>query len=221
MRKALVAVVLIGIAVGACVRIPPARLLPQSITSIYIMMFENRSYEPGIEEKLTRLTQEEFLVDGRLDVTRRPRADAVLVGKLQKFDVRADRMGSDEFPLTSRIVAVADIALYDSSDRNKSKPLMTWEGIDVDYMFVSDARRVIEVVPDDAYEAAMRQLARQIVMAVMTRPPTRRSLMLATGPAPASTSPQRVLGREQLDTRFLDAVSSESLPSEGSGRTRR
>jgi len=219
MSRAVGAVLLIAMVAGACVRIPPKRVLPESITSLYIVTFENRSYEPGLEEKLTRFTQEEFLVDGRLDVTRRPSADAVLVGKLQRFNVMSDRFGSDEFPLTSRIMASADVALYDPSDRKREKPLMEWEAIGVEFMHVSDVRRVMHIIADDANEAALRELAHEIVMTVLTREPDKVASTLMTAPPPASTSPQRVPGRKQLDTRFLDAASTESLPArDSSGR---
>jgi hypothetical protein len=212
---------------GGCVRIPPMRMLPNNFNSIYIITFENRSYEPGLEEKLTRATQEEFLVDGRLDVVGRRNADAVLVGKLLKFDVRADRFAADDFPLTSRITAVVDVYLCDPQDIKKEKPLMAWLGIDVEYSFVSDARRVIEVIPDDAYEDALRMLARRIVMTVITRPPQKRAATLVTEGAPSPTSPRRVLGREKVDTRFLEPVTSEPLtiketePAPGKGSKRK
>jgi len=213
MHKAFIAVLFVG-AVGACVRIPPARVLPLTIHSLYIPTFQNQSYEPGVEEKLTRLTQEEFLADGRLDIVSSTNADAVLVGKIERFEVTPNRFGRDEFPLSSRITAIADVSLYDPADRRKEKPLMTWNNIDVEYSFVSDARRVIEVIPDDAHEEILRSLARQIVASVVTRRPTDRADLKGTRGAARAAPPQKVLGREKVDTRFQDIRTSESQPLE-------
>lgn len=206
----------------ACTRIPPVRILPSHINSIYIVTFENRSYEPGIEEKLTRLTQEEFLLDGRLNVAVRPNADAILAGKIQKFNVLSGRFSTDDFPLSSEIEVVADVSLYDPSDRKREKPLMTWENIDARYSYVSDARRIIQKSTEDAYEEALRSLARQIVFAVITQRPTKIApgVLSVSGPAPPGT-PQRIPGTKTLDTRFLDTVTTttelapETEPAKG------
>jgi hypothetical protein len=223
-----VAAAMVAGAIGACVRIPPTRYLPNSINVIYVPIFKNLSYEPGLEEKLTRLTQEEFLVDGRLDVVARGNADAVLVGTLERFEVNAARHGVDYFPLISRINLVADVSLYDPSDRQKQKPLLTWKNIDTQYYFISDERRadvrdlgsrgVIEGVAENPYEDALRQLARRIVLTVITQKPTGGSEVYRAIPTPTPPpAPRNVLGREKVDTRFQDIRSSEPLPVEERG----
>jgi len=209
---------LIG-ALGACTRVPPVRILPTTIASIYIPIFENRSYEPGLEEELTRFAQEEFLVDGRLDVVRREDADAVLVGKLQKFDIAPYMFSRDEFPRTSRILAVADVALYDPSDREKQNPLMTWTGIDVEYAFHSDLRfseagRGIGGMPEDPYDRALQSLARAIVSAVILQRPEEYEEMQAVAAEPKPALPRRVLGREKIDTRLQESRTSTTLSAE-------
>jgi hypothetical protein len=229
MRRVVAVVMLAGV-LGSCVRIPPSRVLPNTIHSIYIPIFENQSYEPGLEEKLTRLAVEEFLADGRLDVVRRGDADVVLVGKLEKFDVGPTRFGVDDFPLINRITLIADVLLYDPSDRQKQKPLMAWNNIDVEYTYISDTRRsdirdlgsrgVIEGVAENAYEDALRQLARQIVSTVITRKPIAGSEVTGLATAPTPPPPKSVLGREKVDTRFVDIRSSESLPVEEPGTRR-
>jgi len=220
MRRVLTATILLG-AMVACTRIPPRRVLPNTVNAIYIPTFKNMSYEPGLEEKITRLTQEEFLSDGRLDVVTPARADVVLVGTIEKFDVSASRFSYDDFPLTSRLTAVADVLLYDPLDRQRQKPLMTWTNIDIEYSFVSDARRVIGVIPDDAYEDALRLLARRIVLAVITQRPTKRAEVAGAGIAPLPAPPRRDLGREKGETRFQDIVSTAPLPLEEVGTEKR
>lgn len=210
MKRAVVAAVFLGI-LGACVRIPPSRMLPMTINTIYVPIFVNKTYEPGLEEKATRAVQEEFLVDGRLDVNTRRNADAILVGTLLKWNIMPSRFSVDEFPMNSRINIVADVALYDPADTKREKPLMLWEDIMVDHYFVSDARRVIEVSPDDAYEDALRALARVIVRTVMTRPPQSRAAELTATVPFSATGPKKVLGREKVDTKLFDALSTHPV----------
>jgi hypothetical protein len=226
MRRAVVVTVWLA-ALGACVRIPPTRVLPNSINTIYVPIFENLSFEPGVEEKLTRLTQEEFLVDGRLDVVARQNADVVLAGSLETFDVNVGRHSVDYFPLVSRITLVADVSLYDPSDRQKKKPLMTWRDINSEYSFISDARRadvrdlgsrgVIEGVAENAYDDALRMLARDIVRTVLTRRPASGIEVKQAAKVAGPAAPKNVLGREKVDTRFADIRSSEPLPVEEPG----
>jgi len=222
MKKAF-AIAALGLALAAaCTTVPPVRVLPKSIGAIYVPMFENQSYEPGLEEKLTRLTQEEFLADGRLDVVPRRNADAVLVGKIKKFDIRARNFGRDEFPRTSRLTIVADVSLYDPSDRKRENPLMTWKDINIDYSFESDARfsgawatggaEGVGTSPQDAYKDALRQLAREIVFTVLTKKPDENAMEEAAPGVRPPAPPRPVLGREKLDTRLLDNRSSPSAP---------
>ena len=214
MKKLAVAALLLTVLAVSCTRIPPVRRLPASINSVYIPMIENLSYEPGVEEKLTRMIVEEFWADGRLDVVRRGNADVVLVGKLRKFQIRADRFGRDDFPLTSRILAVADVELYDPADRDRKKPLMTWEDIDVEYSYLSDARHVFEVSPEDSHEEALRGLARMIVLTVIAMPPEEAEELRAAEGEPKPSAPRPLLGREEFDTRLVDRGSTEPVAPE-------
>lgn len=210
--KKLVVMGLLGLGcVASCTRIPPVRILPASINSVYVPIFENLSYEPGVEEKLTRLTVEEFLSDGRLDVVRWRNADVVVVGKLRKFSTRMDRLGRDDFPITSRIFAIADVELYDPSDRERKEPLMSWRDIDVEYSYISDVRRVVEISPEDAFEEALQRLARRIVATVITSRPEEAEELRAAAVEPKPAVPRRELGREEFDTRLVDRGSTEPL----------
>jgi len=224
MRRVVVAAMLIG-ALGSCVRIPPRRSLPNTINALYIPMFANKSYEPGLEELLTRATQEEFLSDGRLDVVSRSNADAVLAGTILSFDITPHVFTRDDFPLSSQISLKVDVALYDPADRERQKPLMTWSDVGLAYPFLSDMRlqtRAIETTPDvDPKEYALRYLAREIVFAVINRAPTTRGdIPGAPGLKPTPALPQKVLGREKIDTRFQDIRSSEPVPVEEPVKTK-
>jgi len=213
MRRAIVAMLGIG-AAAACMRVPPVRVLPENISSIYVVTIQNKSYEPAIEEKLTRAIQEEFMSDGRLDVTSGRNADAVLVCTVKKFEDYTGRLGVDRMPLTNRLEMVADVALYDPLDRQREKPLMKWTNVVADWAYISDVRYVdyrgsLTGGVEGPYQEALRALARRIVAHVITQPPDKETPGLVTGTAPRTYGPERVLGKDRVDTRFLDTTSTE------------
>ena len=211
MKRAVVAVALLS-AAAACVCTPPIRLLPTTIQSVYVPVFENLSYESGLEKDLTRFTQEELLMDGRIDVVGPGRADAMLWGRILKFGTRPDYFSRDDFPLTSRLTMVADVGLYDPLDLERTKPLMMWEGITAEYSYVSDMRRVIEANPQEAIREALRGLARQLVFTVLYTPPTPTEEAPAVRP-PAP--PEPVPGEAPVRLPIQDLATTASLPLEG------
>ncbi|MFH1563443.1 MAG: LptE family protein [Nitrospirota bacterium] len=64
----------------------PIRTLPDNIKSIYIPIFTNQSFQYGLEEALTNMVIEEFIKDGRLEVTDRKSADAELTGTIISYE---------------------------------------------------------------------------------------------------------------------------------------
>ena len=48
-------------------------------------MFHNESFQPGLEERLTNLTMEEFLADGRVPVVNNEDADLTLTGRIKNY----------------------------------------------------------------------------------------------------------------------------------------
>jgi hypothetical protein len=86
---------------------------------------------------------------------------------------------------------------------------MEWTDIEAEFRYISDARRVIEMSPADAYEEAMRLMARQIVLAVIARRPDETAEDEA-GAAVPPAPPQRELGTVGIDTRVLDSGTTET-----------
>jgi hypothetical protein len=63
--------------------------LPESVRTIAINVFENDSLEPNIESAVTRAVTQKFIDDGRLRVVPQGRADAVLTGTVQRYNLEA------------------------------------------------------------------------------------------------------------------------------------
>jgi len=52
---------------------------------IAITLFSNETFQYGLEETLTRLIKEEFLLDARLEITEEEEADLILQGKITHY----------------------------------------------------------------------------------------------------------------------------------------
>lgn len=52
---------------------------------IAIPLFSNETFQYGLEETLTRLIKEEFLLDARLEITEEEEADLILQGKITHY----------------------------------------------------------------------------------------------------------------------------------------
>lgn len=54
-------------------------------TKIAIPLFSNETFQYGLEETLTRSIREEFILDGRLEITEEEEADLILQGKITHY----------------------------------------------------------------------------------------------------------------------------------------
>lgn len=69
--------------------------LPESYRTIAITVFENDSFEPNLENAITMAITQKFIDDGRLRVVKRAKADLVLTGTVNDYDLQA--VAFDEF----------------------------------------------------------------------------------------------------------------------------
>jgi len=162
-----VAMLLIGaFSLTGCRIQPRVRTLPEEIHTVYVPMFLNTSYEPGLEELATRATVEAFLADGRLDVVTPANADVVVQGTILDFndDMTADE--SDHFPLINTMKVNVKVNLYSPKDR--LHPIMEYKPLTVTTSYVSDTRRVTMTIPEDARQTLMDGMGRQVVLEVLT-----------------------------------------------------
>jgi hypothetical protein len=116
MKKSLV---LLSLAVAAlatftaCGDIPVSKSLPDDIVKVAVPIFENKSGQPGVENELTRKTVQELLVDGRIQVTSREQADAVLQGTIQRYDRLVLTRDANQVPQQYKLQMVVDLDFID------------------------------------------------------------------------------------------------------------
>jgi hypothetical protein len=159
---------------SACSTVPPVRTLPEHIQRIYIPEFRNDSRLFGAQADLTLAVNDEFMLDGRLDVVQNERADVRLEGKVLTFHEYNSASAGDEFPLISTMEMTCSISMWDPYDSDRIAPMSHWR-VDAAVQYVSDARRTIAETQTEARDRLMQQMAKNIVAAVMTQPSAPRS----------------------------------------------
>lgn len=142
------------------------RTLPEEIESVYVPIFINITYKPGLEELASRAAIEAFLADGRLDVVSPQLADVIVQGIIQDFSDNVSGAESDDFPMMNTMTARVIVKLYSSDDR--FNPLYVFKPFVVTRSYVSDARRSTLVIPEDALEGLMSAIGERVVQEVIT-----------------------------------------------------
>lgn len=139
------------VAASGCNRLTPyKRTLPEWVQRVHIPMAYNKTSEPGLEVKITRALQQALLEDGRLEITGKNQADAVLVTHIHTFREDPSHLGGEDIETRSQMVLVAEIELYDP--RDMESPFARTPEITVIYSYESDYREEDSVPRVDALE---------------------------------------------------------------------
>jgi hypothetical protein len=159
---------LVALATGtaACVKVSRERTLPPSIRSVAVPMVINRSAEIGLEEDATIRIQEEFLADGRLEVTGQDRADAVVYVTIKRFNDRIIDFGDGSFPRQAELDLDADVYVV----RNEAGQPRIGPNRQVNTRTIVrvDARRTNFEPEPVRRERMLREFARKVVLEVLT-----------------------------------------------------
>ncbi len=88
---------------------------PSSISKIAMPTFLNETFEYGLEETLTSLVKEEFLLDGRLDIIEENEADLILEGRIDYYlkELLSGAAGAEEY----RIRIGVEVSLISGEER--------------------------------------------------------------------------------------------------------
>lgn len=149
-----------------CASVPLERTLPEAIESIYVPMFKNLTYEPGIEELITNHTIESFLADGRLTVVQQKLADARVEGAITDYKVSVSSFASDDFPMMSTAEATARVTVW--LPQQPDAPIAAFSDIRATVSYISDPRSTVYENVVEVKERLFRALAFNIVKTVMT-----------------------------------------------------
>ena len=139
----------------------PVSVLPTHLKKVAIPTFTNGTVHYGLEDKLTRKVTDEFLRDGRLEVTDAKQADAVLSGNIVNYllqPVSYDAQGVIE---QYKLYVGVDITF---TDQTINTVLWTESNIHEDYTYYVTAKAGQLVQSEnDAQEQVTDLLARDVV----------------------------------------------------------
>jgi hypothetical protein len=149
-----------------CTSVPLERTLPEAIETVYVPMFKNLTYEPGIEELITNHTIESFLADGRLTVVQQRVADARVEGAITDYKVSVSSFASDDFPMMSTAQVAARVTVW--IPQQPDAPIATFPDIRATVTYISDPRSTVYENVVGVKERLFEALAFNIVKTVMT-----------------------------------------------------
>jgi len=97
-----------------CYTVPNSALTTR-YESVYVSVFENRTNEPVLQERVTRALRRELQNDGRLRLENNAElADITIEGTLTDFRARSTSLDSDDNVLRFTIVITGDIRARDN-----------------------------------------------------------------------------------------------------------
>jgi hypothetical protein len=188
-----------GLLATGCERIAPIRTLPTWVRGIYIPMFQNRSYEPAIEEQGTLFTQEAFLTEGQLDVVQKQDADATLLVSIEEWRASAGGRTGEKVTDSREYFVRASVKLVEPYD--ESALIADLGEVRIFGGGRTDPRSVRFEPEPDRKDGVMRALAGQIVSRTLNGFPTNVGAAGQAVDIPA-ISAEEVLNEDVLKPRL-------------------
>lgn len=190
---------LVLILATGCERVAPVRTLPSWVRGIYIPTFKNKSFEPQIEENATRLTQEAFLADGRVDIVPKSEADLTLVVEIQDWQSMTTNTTGEHVATDDDVTLIASAKLFEPFDNKE--PLADLGTIKVTTRFNVDTRSIEYIPEPDRKDQLLRALAQQILYKTITGFPTNLRDLPPGVTVPQYRSPESIEGGDVLKPR--------------------
>lgn len=128
--------------------------------TISITMFHNDSFEPGLEEKLTNLTIEEFLADGRLPVENDSDSELTIRGSIKKYTKKVLALDSNDNVSLYQLAVSVDINVLDT---RTLETVAHYSNINVNTTYVPQRSDIEFETETDAQQRLMEDLAEEIV----------------------------------------------------------
>ncbi len=91
--------------------------VPPGLNSVAVPTFKNRTYEPGIEVPFTQAFLKEFILDRRVNVVDRTKADSILEGFITDFRIYSVSYDRSGLVLEYQARVILDLTLKDRTGR--------------------------------------------------------------------------------------------------------
>lgn len=147
--------------IGCAGYISSPQILPPNIKKIAIPTFENKTIYYGTEEKFTLRVIEEFLRDGRLEITDETNADAIIKATITRYVLEPLTYTADFVVDEYKLWIIFDLALY---EKDKEEPLWEEKNLEGIYRFFAPtSNRPGALNEEEAREMLWDTLARDIL----------------------------------------------------------
>ncbi|MCL5271024.1 MAG: LPS assembly lipoprotein LptE [bacterium] len=181
-------------ALSGCERVAPVRTLPSWVRGLYVPMAHNSSFEPGLEEIVTRQIQEAFLADGRLDIVRKDQADLTLATDIVDWRERPSGRSGDYINKRVEVIVTASVKLLEP-DGDEKKPMADLGKVTLIREVEADPRSIHYVSEPDKKDAILRELATRIMNRTIEGFPPELSGLPPGVKLPETRTPEDVHGR--------------------------
>ena len=139
----------------------PMSVLPTNLKKIAIPTFSNSTVHYGIEDKLTRKVTDEFLRDGRLEVSDAKQADCLLTGNIVYYTLEPVSYDAQGVIEQYKLYIGVDITF---KDQTINSVLWTESNIHEDFTYyVTSKAGQLVLSENDAQEQVTDLLSRDIV----------------------------------------------------------
>ena len=162
------AALLLVVLTAGCHVTPYHRTLPDWVDRVYVPMALNETAEPGLEELITNAFTTELLADGRLDVVRKNRSNAVLQVTIKNFEQLTADHNVDAVESVREVNLILGLELFEPSD-SENPLLHAEEDVIVPFRYASSTRSVGSLLRVDAMDRLSETTARMLLHNLMTR----------------------------------------------------
>jgi hypothetical protein len=114
MKRLLILSAASALLLSSCGDLPLKSQLPESVQKVAIPPMENKTGQPEVDQRLTQKVTQAFIENGRLKVSSREEADAVLQGTLQRYDRIVLTRDANQVPQQYKLQLVVDFDFIDA-----------------------------------------------------------------------------------------------------------
>lgn len=152
-------------ALSACTDVAIRPGMPSYMSKIAIPTFQNRTGQPNLENEMTQQFNQDFMVDGRLEITDPDKANALLLGTAVTYQLEPLLMDVHNTPQQYKMRIILYLAL---KDVKAGKNLWVEEKFeDSTTYYVANNLNVPPENEQDARKRLIQQLSRRLIARVI------------------------------------------------------
>jgi hypothetical protein len=139
--------------------------MPSYMSKLAIPTFQNRTNQPNFENELTQQLNQDFLMDGRLEIVNADKANALLMGTVTQYQLEPLLMDVHNTPQQYKMRVILYLALKDTQ---AGKNLWVEERFEESTTYyVANTMGVAPENEQDARKRLIQQLSRRIMARVI------------------------------------------------------